>query len=545
LTEPQVGNGSGRLEISLGTAPRPTRAAPGGRVLGREAQVPRLLSVALSVGGSLLVLLTLRPSWRNPLQGDDMWLILALRKPNETTWQNAIAEASRPMGPGRGHFNPFGYFLDALVKGSMLDAGPSAVSGMAIHYAAIAVAALISLWACADILTSCFKVVASLRVPRSVGAACLAVAFTLCVQMSPAVSPWDPWVSQPVYGAAITAIGLTFLASSIRACASPGRGGMVPASLLGVAGLLTYELMAVPLLVSMVLWAWVWTESTDRRGVVVKASWIHGPAILTLVGSRMLYEVEKSGEYGGTTLRPSVQSLGAWAASVRSSAPGSSWAAPASDWWTYADDAGIAIEGKLPWLVAGLAIVLMFAASRFFGAAPRLRIVEDKVRGDACLALAPGLLLVGAAPIPYVMTEFWSKYFLRANFNYMQTQLQAWGWAFTLSAIFVVIVTRPSLASKPRSAFPQRLAVISGILIVVGGGAAVQTSVNLRNVEIMDRAPLFGVDIVQALETPPAAEESTRCEAIQNARLVAFSLDWFPHLNAEYERDFGVPFCES
>jgi hypothetical protein len=509
---------------------------------GIRSSVRWLATWSLSVG---LVLMSLRPAWRNPLQGDDMWLVFTITDPGTNPVRSAAAYAWRSAGAGGAHFNPIANFLDALLKGMMVDAGPSH-SGMVLHHGAIAVATILALIACADLIRSCLWLWSGIRIDSSSAAALAAVGFGASIQISPTVSPWDPWVAHPIFAVLIAAIGLGFLSISLKVLAGrSGRVGILVAAVMGVLGFLTYELTIVPVAASVIVWAWTYFRAASRETLVRGLS-LHIPPLATFVASRVISSLNQTTPYPGTTLTPSMQSVAAWVSTVRTAVPGSSWAAPASDWMMWAEDPRFTITGKTP-IVAGLLSAAMLGAglSAAYRAKSRRAPDEDATQQSGRLgALVPAALLLLLAPLPYVFTEFWSKYFLRAGFNYMETPLEVWGWAMVL-AIAGVLAARGLHASRRSHGAKFRNALL---LVVICAMTAVwiagQSSVNLRNVEDMRTNPLFGVDVLRFEETDPG-DFPERCAAIKWALLAAPSSEWLDGLNAEYQRDFGVQFCDS
>jgi len=463
--------------------------------------------------------------WGIPLRGDDFWLIFTLHGPNP----GAVLPASRAYmwawmtsGP---HFNPVSQFFDAVLKGSMQTTQVPLLDPSAVHYGALLLLCLVAMVMAAHLVSRLLGV-GGVVASAATAALPLSLGFMAFAQVTAVWSQYDPLVSHPAYGALPTAVGLAYLAVAVAALASTrSRHAVIGGSFLGVLGFLTYDGFVIYIATAAVI-AWIFRASWagGRRRLWSTLSWLTVPPLVTLITGRLIVATHDV-DYTGTdwSLDP-VIAPSAWATSIHTSAPASTWGLASS----YVPAGAL---GKYA-LAAGLLGALSFAG----WAIHALRSRSAQPPGPPARfqpALGVFAALAAFAPVPYVVSGH-STYLLTPGCTYMHSLALLWAWAMAFSVLAI-----KALQLRQRRVVLPALAVVLAIVIVI------QVNANRRIADHLIAEPINGVDVMKALGHGGPATEAERCATLITVGTSDWIDLWLPGLNKAYDDRFGTPYCDS
>lgn len=461
-----------------------------------------------------MVLAALRPTWLIPLQGDDMWLVLTInRDASKSLLANSLSYMDEATGVST-RFNPIGLFLNALLKGAMLDA-PGGLGGF-VHHATITVLVLACLPLAAVLLRQLVFVTSGATVSTTALAIPVAAGFVMAMQITAVWAYYDPLVAHPIFGALPTTVGLLYIVLGIAALLRPERTWrVVAAACAGVVAFLVYEIALVFVAAVAVIGA-IWVRR-GRTHFLRTMTIVLGPPLLTWILGRLMLSGNPTEDYSGTAITIGPGNVAALVSATYTSAPGSQWGTSGP----HVDFSSVPTSAIAVAVAVGLVVTAWAASLR------RLR--SGAMTGRAGWAVLPIGVLLLIAPMPYVVSEYWSNYLLTHGATYMHSLVAMWCWAMAIGlALYLVVRNRRTI-----------LVVVSVVLVTAW--SLVQADINRQLAADLVQKPLGAFDVLKALTTEEP--EAQRCAALDPIRSVSFSSFYITVLNREYDERFGTEYC--
>lgn len=472
----------------------------------------------------IIVLVALRATWGVPLQGDDFWLLFSIHASEAGAWVNSIDFTTSWIAHGT-HFNPIGYFLDALLKGGMLATTSPIVTPSVIHHGAIALFSMLTMVAVSSLLSRLLALTSRIEVAASTCAVPVALGFLAATQLTALWSNYDPLVTHPIYASLTTLVGFAYLAAALGATRSdPDRQSVVAAATLGVTGFLIYELFIV-FAASLGVILIVYGRSLPWSRLRDAGLWMIGVPLLSLVVARVFVASHETVTYSGTEMAIGWASVPALVTSTYTSAPGSLWGAT-----------GGAFDPSLvgPFALGAAAL----AGTTFFAWAFTVRHRDNVVMGEAPTSrsalrgLGPVGVIAIMAPVPFALSGYWVQVLAQLGQTYMHSLIQIWTWSMVVAILALEVVRRRWSV----------LAILSvGVVLTLWVG--IQVNVNRQVAERIEESPRLGIDVTAALEGLVPESDEERCALLVAVEASGMYDSWDLILNREFEEVHGEPFC--
>lgn len=479
----------------------------------------------------LLVISALRATWSVPLQGDDFWLIFSIHSKDIGVWANSINFTSTWITHGT-HFNPIGYFLDAALKGVMLASESTVASPSVLHHGTIVLCSLLTLVAASSLLRRLLLIASNVSVSAANLSVPVALGFLASVQLTALWANYDPLVTHPIYASLTTLVGFAYLSVGLRAVmAERPRRWTAVAAALGVAGFLVYEMFIV-FVVALAGIVLLYRKRLAPR-LWRTLLWPVGLPLASLVAARIFVASHETTSYAGTEISLGPDSIPAWVSSTYTSAPGSLWGKSSA----FVDSGLVGPFSIAAALLGGVSFaVWVFVARRSAISAHAAHAAADvpAPSSGALGAMGPVALIGALAPLPFVLSGYWSQVLLNPGESYMHSLIPLWCWAL-LGAVIIVELTRRRLPA----------AVIGAIAVVLAIWIGVQTDVNRQLAAGLSANPRFAVDITAVLENRVPDSDLLRCASLEPVNAVGIDDDWDRWLNREYEERYDEPYCSS
>lgn len=497
----------------------------------RTDRRPRRLGWAAA--GATALALGYLPAAQVPIIADDLQALQEIYAVSDGSLWNALAYGLSE-GQEAGHFNPIGQAVGGAYHFTVY--AVSAAAGISAQYADV-LAYLVLIWLTVAGATS--LLVQGLRRRGSGGpdfwplSALVATITAVTVQVHAPFSN-DPVVSYGPAGWGSAALGFWTIALALRATSTGAtdRRSLAGCSLLAVTCVWYYEMLVAAVVATAVGLVLTAVRTGDgvvrRRCTLLLGTAVALPAVLFLLGRHLAASSERS--YGGTTVDLGASALHTWAAGMAGALPGGGW--------PYLITMAGAPVVRSTSLLVGIALCGLAGA---VGAA--------WARSNA--RSAPALPATGErGPLPVVVAVV-VTYWALATATHSVTdkyiaEIRYPGQVYLFYAVGVVAVALLLALALPALLRRAPRVLVIALLPLAGLFVLVQVTVNLQVADVA-RTVLPHNGPLVALSTDGDATPGTRCAALE----AWLSQGWpeyyrtavSEHLQENYERTFGEPFC--
>lgn len=518
-----------------GPGPNPLQGSESRRRLTGDRLRAHATRGGWALTGVIALLLGQVPAARVPIIADDLGALYTVSRGADGSVWKALTFGLQ-AGTTGGHFNPIGQAVGALYHFSAYQLGVRL--GVSPHRVEVVIAlGLIALTVGGAAAVLVWGSPRSRFGHRGFWPVFAAISVITAVSLQIHVpGSNDPVVSFAPAGWGSAALGFWTVAWALRAMtAARSRTAVIVTSVLAVACVEYYEMLLSA--VAAVALATVLTAllAADRAAVRARCLVLLGtgvalPLVLFVVGRWL---TTGSGSYGGTTLSLGTQTARTWSYGMISSLPGGGWkyymgVTGAPTW-----------SAPALWLAAALCL-LVGAVAVAWSATPG-RPAGGPVRSDTS-ATRRSMLITAASVAGYwilatashSMTEKYSR------------EIQHPGQVYMFYAVGVVACAVLIAMAVLHLGRRLQAIVLVALLPLVGVFVVVQTALNVQLSDITRGMVPYNARLV-ALSVDSRASEGERCDALAawlQPAAPEYYEEWLNEdLQANYEREFGTPFC--
>jgi hypothetical protein len=487
---------------------------------------------------SLTILyITLAPTLRMPIQGDDFF---ALLNTNQDESVSTLAESSQAfrfalesfINGQTSHFFPSGFFLDVGMKRLMIEAylfGSSASDVQSIVYLFLGIGTFFSVTFFLSGIFCCLKK----DIKPVFFATPIAIGLFVSLQLSTKWSTYDPLVVHPVYGAGVTFIGFFYLAILSRNLSqSVNPTKIVLISLLGIMGVSMYEGFYPFLFSAIVMCLFLYINNKKNKDNMF--SWIQSIAVMAplavAITSRVYSKVISTSEYGGTDINFSGKTLVSMITSFRTTAPGGMWQRA----WNEINLNGYYSRFFI-YFGAMLASTLIFSWSAYRKEIVNLDTNNQKNKIKFLYPAILILILLMSGDFLFSLSNQWSDYLMIPGLTYMNALTSYWGWSILIA--FLILFTLQKIKSKTYF-------LIFMVILVFWGNIQFALNTQVAHSELLSPTP-FQSDVIRILELDPSLTTQDRCNLFEPfSSNGSLGSNWRENVNMMYQKRFGVSFCD-